>query len=834
MTKPKIHNTLMTMLITVCIFVATWLSGWNFNVSTAYAESDDVQRAYEQTNVMSNLKGSTIAGKPFDVKDFPHNANAKPQIISFVEFCYSYYADKQSDYGLYIYVYNPQDIAIDTNTTRNKIQLAYGNKPSYKKYGLTFLNYSTDAGIEGRFYKFKINLSDADRASILKELSPDERVYKVSGIELSVKNTVTEHATAQTYTYKGFAIGYGSELAESDTLSCTVDGFDKYMSLDVRSTFWRPNGTHDDLHSRDTLHSVYFSVPNTIVNEYGEMTGVHATWLNAQTAPMIVTGNKTVYNAIEPYIAKHQDAGSSESYPENKTLNYAVVTDSDMTHYGHGHYGTLAYNVWTTNDSGSTANCYERIIFDLRYLFYADNGNADTYTLPAEKLVGDEKTGTKGWFETYTEKYGSSSGLVNDRYSKDLFDHVDDEFTEVNITANDTFKLSDVTTTTYWWSFLLGPTKPTVTGSNSYNVSAIQKITTKDFDENAKAVFEDKFYVDESDYDELRQYVIESNAKNETVYLFRYYQSIYDSQEAREFKFVEDWAIARGTYGNYSELDTNAYIAQMWVQLDFDIIDLTFTKDNVATIIPVVMSPLDIAADADHPVYTTDDSKGLSWWQILLAILLVILVMILLLKFAPGVIVVVGKILLFIITFPFKLLGALFKPIYNKAKASRQRRKQERAKRKEQRRIEREQSKQQERERSQAEKQKRRDEKHDKKMRKQAKRNYEEYVKYEEFPWSDEKPKRLLRKEQRREKRRKARMRKRGKKGRKQQDRDFAKWRKKAERKQRKKDKSESKRKLTLADLDNMSDAELAELYYEEYGIDEGLYASFDDDDYPI
>ena len=343
-------------------------------------------------------------------------------------------------------------------------------------------------------------------------------------------------------------------------------------------------------------------------------------------------------------------------------------------------------------------------------------------------------------------------------------------------------------------------------------------------------MFEDKFYVDESDYDELRQYVIESNAKNETVYLFRYYQSIYDSQEAREFEFVKDWAISRGTFGNYSELDTNAYIAQMWVQLDFDIIDLTFTKDNVVTIIPVVMSPMDIAADADHPVYTTDDSKGLSWWQILLAILLVILIMILLLKFAPGVIVVVGKILLFVITLPFKLLGALFKPIHSKVKASRERRKQERVERKEQRRIEREQSKQQERERRQAEKQKRRDERHDRKRRKQAERDYEEYVKYEEFPWSDEKPKRLLRKEQRREKRRKAR----GAKGRRQQDKDFARWRKKQERQTRKKLKKKDKKKLTLADLDNMSDAELAELYYEEYGIDEGLYTPFDDDDYPI
>lgn len=785
MTKSKIHEYLMTLLIVVCIVIATVVCGLNVSVPTAYADTDeDIQTRYEQTNVMNNLKGSTIAGKAFDIKDYPHNANGKHQIISFVEFCYSYYAEKQDDYALYILLYNPQDIAIDINTTRNKIQFTYGDKPSYGKYALKFLNYSNEAGLEGRFYKFKIELTEAERADILKTLSPDERIYKVSGIELSVKSKVTEHTTAQTYTYKGFAVGYGSELAETDTLSCKVDGLDKYITLDVRSTYWRPDGTHADLHSRDTLHSVYFAVPNSIVNEYGEMTGVHATWLNVQTAPIIVTGNKTIYNALEPYIAKHQDAGNSENYPENKTLNYALVTDSDETHYGHGHYGTLAYNVWTTTYGGSTKNCYERIIFDLRYLFYADNGNADAYVLPAEKLVGDEKKGVKGWFETYTAKYGGDK--VNNRFSKDLFDHVDDEFTEVNITANDEFKLSDVTTTKNWWSWLFGPgSDQTVTGTNTYNISAIQKVTTKDFDDYAKAVFEDKFYVDESDYDELRQYVIESNAKNETVYLFRYYQSVYDSQEAREFEFVKDWAMARGTFGNYSEIDTNAYIAQMWVQLDFDIIDLTFTKDNVSTIIPVVMNPIDIAADADAPVYTTDDSKGLSWWQIVLAILLGILVLILLLKFAPWILTFLLKIILL----PFKLIGAIFKGIGSATKPMRERRKQAKAERKEQKRLEREQRKEQERQRKADEKQRRKDEK--------------------------------------RERKEKERQRKRD-------DKEFDKWRKKSEKQARKRLKKKGNKKLTLADLDGMSDAELAELYYEEYGIDEDLYTPFEDDELPF
>lgn len=788
----------MTLLLVVCIFVGTAFCDWSFNASIAFADSDDIQTRYEQTNVMNNLKGSTIGGKAFDIKDYPHNANAKPQIISFVEFCYSYYAEKQDDYGLYIYVYNPQDIAIDTNTQRNKIQLTYGNKPSYNKYMLTFLNYSNEAGLEGRFYKFKINLTDAERKDILNTVSPDERIYKVSGIELSVKGKVIEHGTAQTYTYKGFAIGYGSELAETDTLSCKVDGFDKYISLDVRSTYWRPKGTHSDGFTRDTLHSVYFSVPNKIIDEYGEMTGVHATWLNAYTAPILVTGNKTIYNAVQKQLGKYVHGGTQEQMNANTDLAYALIAtmaaeglrdDVDMAPFG----GYYAYNQYVGMKSGQTnyLGSYDKIVYYLNYLFYAENGNADTFTLPAEALIGDDNS--DGWFKTYTDKFGGEK--VNDRYSKALFDEVDERLTDVKITSNDEYTLTDKTVSDTVWNRLFGST---VKHETSYTLSAIQKVTTTDVNYNSdKSAFCDNFYIAESDYDEFKQYVIESNAKNETVYLFRYYQSEYRANEVTEYRRTTKWYLGSGDLGVYEYVDTNAYFAQMWVQLDFDIIDLTFTKDNVVTVIPVVMSPMDIAADVEHPVSTQPEKTGTAWWRILLAILLVILVIILLLKFAPGVILVIGKVLLFVITLPFKLIGATFKPIHNKAKAAREKRKLEREANRDRRRIEREQRKQAERQRKVDEKQKRREdkikhkeaekqrrreqkqtkkekkreEKHDKKMRKQAERNYKDFEKYDEFPWCEERPTR--------------------------------------------------KKKYSLAELDKMSDAELAEMYFETYGFDD-------------
>lgn len=134
------------LLLLVCFGA---VMGGQGNLS-AFAATD-VQTAYENTNVLDDLEGSTIGGKTFDIADYPHDGDGKPQLISLAEFCYSNYADKQGDFGLYAYVYNPQDIAFDMATDRNQIQLTYGDKASYSKYTLEFLNYSQRAGYEGRF-----------------------------------------------------------------------------------------------------------------------------------------------------------------------------------------------------------------------------------------------------------------------------------------------------------------------------------------------------------------------------------------------------------------------------------------------------------------------------------------------------------------------------------------------------------------------------------------------------------------------------------------------------------------------------------------------------------
>lgn len=604
------------LILTAVLCVVTVICGQGNLSASADTGTDSVQATYESTNVLHNLKGATIGGKEFDLKDYPHNSGGKPQVISFVEFCYSYYAEKQADYGLYIYVYNPQDVAFDMSSVRNKIQLTYGKIASYSKYTLEFINYSTEAGYEGRFWKFKVKLTDEQKTDILREVEDNNRIYKISGIELSVKNVVTEYPCAQTYTYKGYALGYGSELAQSDTLSCKVDGFDKYLSLDVRSTYYRPDGSNGSENKQDTLHSVYFSVPDAIIAEYGEMTAVHATWLNAFTSPIVVTGNKEFYDGFMSVVGQ-----------DNPETDYGFHSPTEGHYWGGFFIGGCQYGF-----NYSAINNLTK----LNYMFYAENGDADNYTLPAEALVGDSKSGKKGWFETYTAKYGGDK--VIGKYSKALFEKYDDKFTDVTITEKDSFKLTSVISSQNLWQKIWGTS---TSYTNTYNMRAIQKVTQTDIDNALSAsAFCDEFYVAETDYDDLRDYVKMAKAKKETVYLFRYKQSEYFAVELVQGKYKTGLHTEmigdknQLVYGRYfTDTNTNAYLMQQWVQLDFDIIDLTFTKNGVETIIPVIMSPMDIAADGTPPLITTKD--GLSWWQILLGIIALIFIIWLLLKFAP-------------------------------------------------------------------------------------------------------------------------------------------------------------------------------------------------------
>ena len=600
--------------------------------------------SYEQTDVLDDLSGAVIGGKPFDVRDYPFDERGKPQIVAFAEYGYSFYADNQGDYGLYVYVYNPQGQAIDTATDRNKISLAYGGRENWTKYNLEFLDYSSEAGYEGLFYKFRVDIAE-NRAEMLDALVQSERIYGISELELSVKNTVTAYPCMQTYTYSGYAEGYGPELSEGSTLACTADGFEKYLTLDVRPTYYRPEGTNgENDYTQDSLHSVYFSVPKDVVEEYGGLSAVHATWLDAVLAPVLVTGNKAAYDAILPYLG--QDIGQNTD-----ALDYAYVGDAEFGATGGfgetGWGGAFGYNfpeAWMGLGGDGVINSTDRVISVLYWLFYAGEGenSADKYILPSETI--EEK------LVELTEQYGGE--LINDRYSRVLFDGVAEEFTELNIPAEFEYDLRNEVLGSSWWDKLWGITHDESAAFDG--IKAIYEVQEGDFviRDNVLDTEEtaDNLYIAPEDVEAFKEFYDENKADS-VVYLFRYQVSDYISAEASLFE-------PDNFIGNaWSRTDTNAYFMQETVNLDFDIIDLTFTKDNVDTVIPVVSDPINNIPDGTPPVYTeTDDDFD---WKTLLGIILGAILLIVFLPLIAALAPYLVKGIVWVLLLPVKGVAAI-------------------------------------------------------------------------------------------------------------------------------------------------------------------------------
>ena len=184
-----------------------------------------------------------------------------------------------------------------------------------------------------------------------------------------------------------------------------------------------------------------------------------------------------------------------------------------------------------------------------------------------------------------------------------------------------------------------------------------------------------------NDYDEFSDVYEEAKRNNETVYLFRFDQSEYSAWEVTQGKWEKatQWvpnAIGPGgmfqTVYKLSDSDTNGYLAEETVYLGLDLIQMEWDDGEKRVVIPIVSSPIDVVADGTPPVHTTSD-KGLSWWQILLAVLALVLVIWLLLKFAPVLVFAVGK----VVALPFKAINAASK----KAKKRRKEKKAEKQKR---------------------------------------------------------------------------------------------------------------------------------------------------------
>lgn len=613
------------LVLLVCIGV---VMGGQGNLS---ASADDDTAQFEQTNVMEDLENSTVDEKAFDVRDYAFDNSEETQILMLVEYCYSFYANLLENFGLYLYVWNPQGLKFDTGSSLNAVQLSYGSENDYVKYSLEYLNRSEHTNYEGLFYKFKVRLSLSQRETMLEALNSSERTYHISGMELleTGESLPHEYAVNAVYTYSGYAQGYGPNDG-ADTLTYTRSEGEVFVieDDDLHQTFYRPSGNvSGSFFKQDALHTVYFSVPNELIEKYGRLAVIRVQWLEAVLAPFLITGNQDVYNALQSYLGQTMDEYNEEGFEygilggyEERTTSLGELITTHRT-------AELAYNPWYRYQESADRQL-ERIC--LAFNSGEETDSADTYAFTVVDIPA-----------------GKEYSLTSEKISQTFWEKV---FGTSHVEYSDTFD----------------------------GIEAIHPVSEQDFGASKEQTCRN-LYIDLNDYDEFSGVYEEAKRNNETVYLFRFDQSEYSAWEVTQGKWEKatQWvpnAIGPGgmfqTAYKLSDSDTNGYLAEETVYLGLDLIQMEWDDGEKRVVIPIVSSPIDVVADGTPPVHTTSD-KELAWWQILLAVLALILVVILLFKFAPVLVFAVGK----VIALPFKAVGAAGK----KAKERRKEKKQAKA-----------------------------------------------------------------------------------------------------------------------------------------------------------
>lgn len=667
--KQKVILCIMAFIMVFCTIISV--------VQPTIAMAAENEKNFDNTNVLDDLKSSTANGKPFDITQYPFDEDKDVQVISFVEYCYSYKANLRDNYGLYIYVYNPKGLNISTNSKSNKIQMATAynsdGKPSdYNKFSLEFCSKVEEGDYKNLFYKYKVVDRKVNGKTIAERVNSNARRYDVSGIELLTygANTATEYYVGGTYIFTGYAEGYGSDTNAKNTLNCSIEKLET-VELSVKHTFYRSETSSLGSGHQNQLDTVYFSVPKRFIEEYGRLQRIKAEWYEYKTKEILVTSNSDLYNKASPYIGVN--LGPKNKYGQqayNKDIYYSLGINAGDAGGGMN----MARWGWNLGEGFFHIPCET-----LYYMFLVDNiGEYDPYASVVD-MGGVQSNDLYEYIKNYNKTFDNGTLPIKDgSISADLFaSDIDDsrkidnesgkiqqgysyyDFdADVDLQALKSWSDTDPSFWENWVNFGLGAAFTGGPTEESKTVAPIQILKATDVQGTDKEIAS-KLLINYADVASLKEEYREATTvsskddEEKVVVLFRFATSDYYSEA------VDIMELGKGFLGSDKYTKDQAYIAQESVFFDFDIIQLTFNKDEVYTVIPVVSSPIDIVNDITPPVQVDD---GLDWLKILLAVVLLILLVVLLAPILPYIL----KAIVWVISLPFKAISAIIKAIKNR------------------------------------------------------------------------------------------------------------------------------------------------------------------------
>lgn len=605
------------MLLSCCV-----LTGFA-PVNQYYSSVNKFDRM-DLSNELESIDGFAWNKYPFDST----GAIATPKIINVVEYCYSYRANQANNYGVYLYFYNPQNINYDTSGKQSTCMLAVDWEErddgqvvpiEYEKFNLRFISKIEEGEHANKFYKFKIvdKVADYDKKTMYQRLDADVRRYDISEIELLKEgDSNSSHLKIATrYSYSGFAKGYGEDVNAESDLKWSVTDLEvlEIEGDDIGFSCYKlPYNNENGINHYNVVNSVYFSIPNEMLDEYGNLQKIKFEAYEYKTSPMIVTKDRELYDKI--IAARNIDTVISSTKPDFN-LNYAV---NDAI-------GTLC--LWTYNNDVSGVQKSTH----LPYAFYKDYSD-NTYDVTSKELI------------SYINNYAASNFngyLPHRNLTRDLFmGNVDEGRKEgyfcQEIDAGDLKTLTSYDLSNGWknlWNFLSGK-KPEAISNEFKPIYQVSKDYTTE-----------SLYIFEKDKSEFNEKMAIAKTKNRSMQMFHFAFTDYQSFPLFQYKGGAYWS-------------AKAYAAQTTAFLDFDLIQVTLSKAGKMTVIPIAMSPIDIISG----IWSPDTPNLPQWLKILIIILIVIVVLLLVslilkvLGFAGGIV----KVVFVVLTAPFKFIVWIF------------------------------------------------------------------------------------------------------------------------------------------------------------------------------
>ena len=188
-----------------------------------------------------------------------------------------------------------------------------GDGEDWEKFGLKFISKSSD----NLFYKFKVDTSN----SYMRKPDKTQRIYEIADVEIfysgaSMAKTV---GCSGKWVYTGYMGYHGSNVNNAASTLYWDSTNLMTLDLDISQATWKTNTSSKGTGYQQELFSAYFSVPNSIIRDYGDQ--------NDPTKGLVEING--YYNNL-----KLRGLSIMDSTLYSDLYNYRNVAASDSVPYG--------------------------------------------------------------------------------------------------------------------------------------------------------------------------------------------------------------------------------------------------------------------------------------------------------------------------------------------------------------------------------------------------------------------------------------------------------------------------------------------------------------------